>query len=124
MLKLLTNHSRLVLDMQIILPRWELQVHVAKDNGILRDDSFLGKRCLTLVNATVKANPGLNLVYFILYTKLFSLRLRLLTLKSKAKQYKLTDLTVKLQNSNPNSVLSWVSLIGPLTTRSSALKLG
>ena len=24
--------------MQIILPPWELQVHVAKDNGILRDD--------------------------------------------------------------------------------------
>ena len=37
MLKLLTNHSRLVLDMQIILPPLELQVHVAKDNGILRD---------------------------------------------------------------------------------------
>ena len=37
MLKLLTNHSRLVLDMQIILPPLELQVYVAKDNGILRD---------------------------------------------------------------------------------------
>ena len=34
---MLTNHIRLVLDMQIILPPWELQVHVAKDNGILRD---------------------------------------------------------------------------------------
>ena len=37
MLKLLTNHSRLVLDMQIILPPRELQVDVAKDNSILPD---------------------------------------------------------------------------------------
>ena len=37
-LNLLTNNIRLVLDMQIILPPWELQVHVAKDNGNLRDD--------------------------------------------------------------------------------------
>ena len=36
-LNLLTNHIRLVLDMQIILPPWELQVYVAKDNSILRD---------------------------------------------------------------------------------------
>ena len=38
MLKLLTNHSRLVLDMQIILPPRELQVDVAKDNSILPDE--------------------------------------------------------------------------------------
>ena len=37
---MLTNHIRLVLDMQIILPPWELQVHVAKDNGILRDAPY------------------------------------------------------------------------------------
>ena len=36
-LNLLTNHIRLVLGMQIILPPLQLQVHVAKDNGILRD---------------------------------------------------------------------------------------
>ena len=29
--------SRLALDMQIVMPRGELQVHVAKDNGILRN---------------------------------------------------------------------------------------
>ena len=34
----LANPSRLVLDMQIVMPRGELQVHVAKDNGILRDE--------------------------------------------------------------------------------------
>ena len=32
--------SQLVLDMQIVMPRGELQVHVAKDNGILRDGTL------------------------------------------------------------------------------------
>ena len=33
----MANPSRLVLDMQIVMPCGELQVHVAKDNGFLRD---------------------------------------------------------------------------------------
>ena len=33
----LTNPSLVDLDMQIVMPRGELQVHVANDNRILRD---------------------------------------------------------------------------------------
>ena len=45
--------------------------------------------------------------------------------KQKAKQYKQKNLTTKLQNSNQNSCLSWVSLIALWTTwpRCSAFRL-
>ena len=61
-LNLLTNHSRIVLDMQIILPPWELQVHVTKDNSILRNVSLVTMRSkeLWLVqnHATVKPDSS------------------------------------------------------------------
>ena len=37
----MANPSRLVLDKQIVMPRGELQVHVAKDTGILRDEPLV-----------------------------------------------------------------------------------